>query len=994
MTTTFWWLVQNTITVAVLAVFVAALCRPLSKRPALQHLLWLVVLIKFVTPPIIVWPWSARSLAEKLDRSARGPRAVLDLPADQPHNLTTIDPVIASEIREFKSELRSAQPPAISKQSDVSSDALVVSQDLGPAMVEDVDSTIALEPSLGRPSIFPLATSSRATNSTDIAAEMESGFFQKSVSEGAFGTVLSCVERFPPSRLLPFVFGTWIIGSLVFAIAQCRRIFRHWCQIRSAKPAPKYLADEVRRFSGALGLGSLSTFIACGITSPFVWCVGRLRLLWPVSLSGPLEVSRCRGVIAHELSHVRRRDHWVAWLELLASVIWWWNPLFWYVRRRLREAAEIACDAMALSVLPDERRQYAEAFLELSSLGKTDVPVPILGVSTGSRRSFERRLRMILSESVLSMVSWRGLLAVGLLALVTLPSWSLGQAPSIEPQSASAPGSPTLSNIEPLNGSPTLENRLLQLNAVGAVLEAERAERAGKDHSNVVYDAGTFQLNRMPEKLQQVRKDLRQMRTGGELDPSRVAHAQRVLAELRRYEQAMHSTPQEIMIAEVFQPVLNRQPTPEEMQTWQKQMKDGGAPDAKAYDDLLWALLNSEEFLKGATAATADPTTLAQNRSLNTPAGGETKKESPRESGTLESRVQNLELKLDKILEEVIKLRAAGDSKQFRPDDPNSTEVRAISPDGKVIASAINGVVQLVDQSTNKTLCRTQVFGPKAAFESLSFSPDGKALVARSGNRNVILDVSTGKIIQSSAPDDNDVRDPQTIATQVRAFALSYTLAHEIATILQQLEIANVKIAADQATNRLLVNGTSKQLTTITELISKLDRPTNDATGKPSLQSTLRQEDSTSQPARDNQTVGPYGASGTHLDIVQIGTSIIEARGELRLAQSQYDRIKALSRTTSVSQEELESSQIKLEVAQQKVNLFTSFARSANNAARAEVQAARIAADHARKMVEKGYTSAAQFEQANARVQNAEMNLQVVESILNPPAAERKEGSP
>jgi len=50
------------------------------------------------------------------------------------------------------------------------------------------------------------------------------------------------------------------------------------------------------------------------------------------------------GLIVHELAHVRRRDHWVGWLELLTGLLWWWNPLYWYARHQLRENAELACD--------------------------------------------------------------------------------------------------------------------------------------------------------------------------------------------------------------------------------------------------------------------------------------------------------------------------------------------------------------------------------------------------------------------------------------------------------------------------------------------------------------------------------------------------------------------------------------------------------------------------------------------------------------------------
>ena len=49
--------------------------------------------------------------------------------------------------------------------------------------------------------------------------------------------------------------------------------------------------------------------------------------------------------MVHELAHVKRLDHVVGWFELVAAIVWWWNPLFWYVRTQVRRNAELACDS-------------------------------------------------------------------------------------------------------------------------------------------------------------------------------------------------------------------------------------------------------------------------------------------------------------------------------------------------------------------------------------------------------------------------------------------------------------------------------------------------------------------------------------------------------------------------------------------------------------------------------------------------------------------------
>src|SRR5467141_1810017 len=52
------WLLVHTAFVALLAALALALGRWRRLPPAAQHLLWLVVLVKLLTPPVLVWPWA------------------------------------------------------------------------------------------------------------------------------------------------------------------------------------------------------------------------------------------------------------------------------------------------------------------------------------------------------------------------------------------------------------------------------------------------------------------------------------------------------------------------------------------------------------------------------------------------------------------------------------------------------------------------------------------------------------------------------------------------------------------------------------------------------------------------------------------------------------------------------------------------------------------------------------------------------------------------
>ena len=84
------------------------------------------------------------------------------------------------------------------------------------------------------------------------------------------------------SRLLA---GVWL-GMLVCTARQVRRILRHASLVRLAKESTR--AAHQRNRSGRHRSRSTASraLVTAGIGSPFVWFLGRLRLVWPETMSG------------------------------------------------------------------------------------------------------------------------------------------------------------------------------------------------------------------------------------------------------------------------------------------------------------------------------------------------------------------------------------------------------------------------------------------------------------------------------------------------------------------------------------------------------------------------------------------------------------------------------------------------------------------------------------------------------------------------------------
>src|SRR5438093_5445555 len=86
-------------------------------------------------------------------------------------------------------------------------------------------------------------------------------------------------------------------------------------------------------------------------------------VLFPRELLARLAPEARDTLLAHELAHFLRRDHWVRVLEYLAGGLFWWHPAVWLARTGIEVAEEECCDAWVVGGLAASPRRYAEALL-------------------------------------------------------------------------------------------------------------------------------------------------------------------------------------------------------------------------------------------------------------------------------------------------------------------------------------------------------------------------------------------------------------------------------------------------------------------------------------------------------------------------------------------------------------------------------------------------------------------------------------------------------
>jgi beta-lactamase regulating signal transducer with metallopeptidase domain len=144
-----------------------------------------------------------------------------------------------------------------------------------------------------------------------------------------------------------------------------------------------------------------SEFITVPIT------IGALRstILLPATWR-EWEDAKLDAVVAHEMSHVGRRDALTQRLSLLHRAIFWFSPLAWWLDRHLADLAEQASDEAALSCGAD-RKDYARTLLGFfEALQASPGRVWWQGVAMAKAGQAEQRMERILA--------WKGAVAMNL----------------------------------------------------------------------------------------------------------------------------------------------------------------------------------------------------------------------------------------------------------------------------------------------------------------------------------------------------------------------------------------------------------------------------------------------------------------------------------------------------------------------------------------------------------------------------------------------------
>jgi len=224
----------------------------------------------------------------------------------------------------------------------------------------------------------------------------------------------------------------WLTFTIVIISWRGLASLRFTRSLKRARPAPHAVQSLVDECAELIGLRCAPTAHLVGQrVSPLILCYPRPRLIIPEELWAELDADSRRVVILHELAHLKRRDHWTHWFNELLGALYWWHPLVWWMRRRIADEAENACDMWVTWLAPRSRRAYATALIQtqqfLTTKPYTPTPASAVGILSPQAQRIARRLTMIMTHRNTPSSSSFGFMCVPALLLaawVTVPAHS------------------------------------------------------------------------------------------------------------------------------------------------------------------------------------------------------------------------------------------------------------------------------------------------------------------------------------------------------------------------------------------------------------------------------------------------------------------------------------------------------------------------------------------------------------------------------------------
>lgn len=160
--------------------------------------------------------------------------------------------------------------------------------------------------------------------------------------------------------------GFWLLGVIVLFIRYAVTMSRFRRRVRhSAVVHDRLLLTVIEKWQERFQIRRPVQLLSYHENiSPFTSGCLRRKIVLPAFLLASGDAAMLEIVIAHEMAHIRRHDNLLLKMQAVVQIVYFFNPLVWFVASRLNLFRECLCDSLVISAAHQEPRQYFTGLLK------------------------------------------------------------------------------------------------------------------------------------------------------------------------------------------------------------------------------------------------------------------------------------------------------------------------------------------------------------------------------------------------------------------------------------------------------------------------------------------------------------------------------------------------------------------------------------------------------------------------------------------------------
>lgn len=220
-------------------------------------------------------------------------------------------------------------------------------------------------------------------------------------------TLLSDKEIIFPkiSIFVIIILGIWCIGifsKLLKTYFIDAKKFKNFCAARiltdssAAKEIQKRQIEILRK--NLVLSKNIQIITVDGLISPYVTGILHPKLYVPVSTKFSPQMNTL--ILRHELAHVKHHDLLYQRLSLITTILYWYNPILYFLFQRISNYDELSADETALLYSSmKERRDYGLCILEMLSTSCQTGTVSLQKSYASNKNFYKERIELMKSTA-------------------------------------------------------------------------------------------------------------------------------------------------------------------------------------------------------------------------------------------------------------------------------------------------------------------------------------------------------------------------------------------------------------------------------------------------------------------------------------------------------------------------------------------------------------------------------------------------------------------